>query len=71
MTLLSVVRYVYDLAVWDNSGWAVPLGASGHPASPHYADQSEVWGRVDLVPMLYSWDRIQAEAETHQVLSPQ
>ncbi len=71
VTLLSVARYVYDTADWDNSGWAVPLGVSGHPASPHYADQAAVWGRVDLVPMRYTWDRIRAEAETHQVLKPE
>jgi penicillin amidase len=71
VTLLSVLRYVYDTADWDNSGWAVPLGVSGHPASPHYADQSDAWGSTTLVPMLYSWGRIIEEAETHQVLSPQ
>jgi len=68
VTLLSVLRYVYDTADWDNSGWAVPLGVSGHPASAHYADQSDAWSRTDLVPMLYTWDRIKGEAASHQVL---
>ncbi|CAI8018506.1 Penicillin acylase 2 proenzyme [Geodia barretti] len=40
---LSVARYAYDLADWDNSLWAIPLGASGNPGSPHYHDQSETW----------------------------
>jgi penicillin amidase len=71
VTLLSVLRYVYDTADWDNSGWAVPLGVSGHPASAHYADQSDAWSRVDLVPMLYTWDRIKEAAATHQVLKPE
>jgi len=66
-----VLRYVYDTADWDNSGWAVPLGVSGHPASAHYADQSDAWSRVDLVPMLYTWDRIKEAAATHQVLKPE
>jgi penicillin amidase len=70
MTLMSVVRYVYDTANWENSRWAVPLGVSGHPASPHYADQAPVWADVDLVPMHYNWDRIKADAQSHQIISP-
>ena len=63
---LSVARYVFDLGDWSNSAWAVPLGASGHPGSPHYADQAPVWGEVKLLPMLYDWERIAAEAESRQ-----
>ena len=70
VTGLSVARYVFDLADWDGSRWAIPLGASGHPGSPHYADQSPVWGEVQLIPMLYTWERIEAEAEAQQVLEP-
>ena len=70
VTGLSVARYVFDLADWDGSRWAIPLGASGHPGSPHYADQSPVWGEVQLIPMLYTWERIEAEAEAQQALQP-
>lgn len=70
VTLTSVARYVFDLADWDRSGWVVPLGASGLPGSPHYADQLERWAEHRLVPMLYSWDRIEAEAEGRQALRP-
>ena len=42
-TGLSVVRYAFDTSDWDKSLWAVPLGSSGHPGSPHYHDQSETW----------------------------
>ena len=58
MTGMSVARYVFDPGDWSRSAWITPLGASGHPGSPHYADQAEVWGRVDLIPMLYDWDII-------------
>jgi penicillin amidase len=68
LTSTSVARYVFDLADWDRSGWVVPLGASGHPGSPHYADQVGPWSEYRLLPMLFSWDRIRAEAESHQVL---
>ena len=65
---LSVFRYAYDPADWNRSLWAVPLGASGHPASPHYSDQSEMWSKVRMAPMLYDWERIKAAAETEQTL---
>lgn len=67
---LSVARYSYDLSDWNNCLWAIPLGCSGHPGSSHYADQSEPWRKVEMVPMLYDWDAIAAQAETTQRLQP-
>lgn len=67
---LSVARYSFDLGDWKNCLWAVPLGASGHPGSPHYADQSEPWQQVRMVPMQYDWDYITAHRETAQRLEP-
>jgi penicillin amidase len=52
-TDVSVARYVFDLSDWNNSRWVTPLGASGHPGSPHYADQVPTWGAVEMLPMLY------------------
>lgn len=70
VTGTSVARYVFDAADWDNSRWIIPLGASGHPGSPHYADQRPVWAVDDVFPMLYTWPAIEAEAGTKQVLKP-
>ena len=70
VTSLSVARYSYDTANWDNSLWVVPLGSSGHPGSPHYYDQSEAWRRVEMHPMRWDWDAIIASSETHQTLEP-
>ena len=70
VTGTSVARYVFDLADWDNSQWIVPLGASGHPGSPHYADQAPIWAEVKLVPMKYEWSQIASAAESHQKLVP-
>ena len=70
LTSLSVARYAYDLAAWDKSLWVVPLGSSGHPGSQHYHDQSETWRRVEMVPMLYDWDRIRDSCESQQRLEP-
>ena len=70
MTSTSVARYCFDLADWERSGWVVPLGASGHPGSPHYADQAGAWAEVRLLPMRYEWERITRDAESHQELRP-
>jgi penicillin amidase len=70
LTSTSVARYMFDLGDWERSAWIVPLGSSGHPGSPHYADQARTWGEVRLLPMRYDWQRIQREAESHQVLDP-
>ncbi len=70
VTLLSVVRYVFDTSDWDNSLWAVPLGVSGQPGSPHYADQAAIWGSLRMIPMRYRWERVKAEAASHQTLEP-
>ena len=67
---MSVFRYAYDPADWERSLWAVPLGSSGHPGSPHYADQAETWANVRMAPMMYGWERIAAHAETEQTLRP-
>jgi penicillin amidase len=70
VTSLSVARYVYDPSDWSNSMWVVPQGSSGHPGSHHYHDQSEIWGRIEMVPMEYDWDHIIANSETQQRLDP-
>lgn len=56
----AIARYVFDVGNWDNSRWIVVAGASGDPASPHYADQHEAWSRCELIPMRYDWDTITA-----------
>jgi penicillin amidase len=56
----AVARYVFDVGDWDNCTWIVVGGASGDPASPHYADQHEAWSRCALIPMRYDWDVIAA-----------
>ncbi|MBS10644.1 MAG: hypothetical protein CME19_03450 [Gemmatimonadetes bacterium] len=65
---LSVNRYIHDPSDWSNSKWIVPLGASGHPGSPHYADQAEMYADVEFIPQLWDWGEIEDGAETHQVL---
>ncbi|BBK36912.1 peptidase S45 [Allostella sp. ATCC 35155] len=66
----AVARYVFDVGNWDGCRWAVFHGASGHPGSPHYADQNPDWTAGRMVPMLYDWSRIAAEASARTVLAP-
>ncbi len=70
ITGTSVARYVWDTSDWDNSRWIVPLGASGHAGSLHYADQGPIWADVDLIPATYSWERIREDAESVQTIRP-
>lgn len=70
VTVSSVTRYAFDLADWDRSGWTSPIGGSGHPGSPHYSDQVDAWSTQRLNPMLYSWSRVEADAESSQRLEP-
>ncbi len=70
VTATSVARYVFDLGDWDRSGWVIPLGVSGHPGSPHYADQVAPWSEGRLCPMRYGWAGIRRDAESHQRLDP-
>ncbi len=66
----SVARYLFDPSDWDRSRWVVPLGASGHPGSPHYADQLPAWRDLEMVPMTYSPGAVRAAARTVQTLRP-
>ena len=63
-------RYIHDTADWNRSLWVVPLGASGHPGSPHYADQAPLWATVRYVPQLWDWDDIEENSESRQQLVP-
>lgn len=47
----ALARYAFDVGAWENSRWVVFLGASGHPASPHYADQHADWAACRMRPM--------------------
>ena len=36
-------RQLFDVGQWDDSRVVLPTGQSGHPLSPHYFDQNEMW----------------------------
>ena len=67
---MSVNRYIHDPSDWKKSQWIVPLGVSGHPGSPHYADQSKLWADVKTTNQLWDWKDIETGAVTRQILNP-
>ena len=42
-TVGASLRIIVDLGNWQNSGFIIPAGQSGHPLSAHYADQLDLW----------------------------
>lgn len=50
-TVGASLRFIADLASPHGSEVILPSGQSGHPLSPHYADQTELWlngGRISM-----------------------
>jgi penicillin amidase len=41
--VIQSIRVIYDLGDLERSVSVVPAGASGNPASPHWADQHALW----------------------------
>lgn len=66
----ALARYAFDVGAWENSRWSVFLGASGHPGSPHYANQHAAWAEARMVPMRYGWEGLAATATARQALLP-
>ncbi|MCO6416842.1 penicillin acylase family protein [Siccirubricoccus sp. KC 17139] len=64
----ALARYVFDVGAFQNSRWCVFLGASGHPGSPHYADQNPIWSRCEMVPMQAEWPALEALARRQTLL---
>ncbi|HEY2575578.1 MAG TPA: penicillin acylase family protein [Streptosporangiaceae bacterium] len=67
---LSVYRQVVDLAEPAAASFVIPGGASGDPASPHFADQLAQWAQHRRVPMLFGWPAVEAAAKATTVLRP-
>jgi penicillin amidase len=66
----ALARYAFDVGAPENSRWVVFHGASGHPGSPHYADQHAAWAATAMVPMLHDWADLARDAPVRQSLVP-
>lgn len=63
-------RVVLDLADWDRSVATSVPGQSGQPESPHYGDLLPLWAEGRYFPLLFSRERVEAEARERLVLEP-
>ncbi|MFF8987577.1 GNAT family N-acetyltransferase [Streptomyces globisporus] len=64
-------RYVWDLARREDSRWAVPFGASGVPASAHHRDQTPLWARGALAPVVTDWNLLHRTTPHRTSLRPE
>jgi penicillin amidase len=63
-------REIVDMGDLSRSLFMVPPGQSGHLASPHYDDLVEPWVRGEYVPMLWTREQVEREAEGRLELTP-
>ena len=63
-------RMIVDLADLSRSVSVCPVGQSGHPASPHYADQLQEWQAGRYHVMLWEHGAIASAAEGTLRLQP-
>jgi penicillin G amidase len=64
-------RFIADLSDWNRSLSILAPGQSGHPRSPHYADQIQAWFKGDYHPMLFDREAVLKEARSSLVLAPE
>ena len=70
VTAAPSMRMVVSLGDLDQSRWVNLTGVSGHPASPHYDDQTELWVDGRYLPWPSSRDAVLDAAEDTLVLEP-
>jgi penicillin amidase len=63
-------RQIVDMGDLSRSLFMVPPGQSGHLASLHYDDLAEPWARGEYVPMLWTREQVEGEAEGRLELVP-
>jgi penicillin amidase len=70
VTTAPSMRMVVDLAHLDRSRWISLTGASGHPASSHYTDQTDLWVQGKTLPWLFSPTQVRRAADHILTLKP-
>ena len=70
VTAAPSMRMVVDLGDLDASTWVTLTGASGHPASVHYADQFGPWSRGETFPWPFTQAATEADARDRLTLTP-
>jgi penicillin amidase len=70
VTAAPSMRMVVSLADFDDSRWINLTGVSGHPASSHYSDQTELWVEGRTLPWAWSREAVEAAADDTLTLRP-
>jgi penicillin amidase len=63
-------RQVLDVGNWDDSKVVLPTGQSGHPTSPHYFDQNDMWRQGQYRTQAFSRAAVDATRVHRLVLLP-
>jgi penicillin amidase len=70
VTTAPSMRMVVDLGNPDRSRWISLTGVSGHVASSHYTDQTDLWVQGRTLPWLFSESPIRRAADHVLTLKP-
>ena len=70
VTAAPSMRMVVSLADWDDSRWVNLTGVSGHPASSHYSDQTELYVAGETLPWAFGREAVEAGTDDTLVLTP-
>ncbi|HUE85018.1 MAG TPA: penicillin acylase family protein [Vicinamibacterales bacterium] len=63
-------RQLFDVGQWDDARVVLPAGQSGHPLSPYYFDQNELWRRGEYRQQPFSRGAVEAARAHRLVLTP-
>jgi penicillin G amidase len=67
---VSSYRLITSPGAWDETLASNTTGQSGHPRSPHYFDQAELWARVGHRPFPFSRAAVEQAATSRLLLVP-
>ncbi|WP_372728091.1 penicillin acylase family protein [Nocardioides sp.] len=70
VTSAPSMRMVVSLADLDQSRWINLTGVSGHPRSPHYTDQTELWAEGETLPWVFTRAAVEAQGRDSLTLVP-
>jgi len=63
-------RQLFHVGEWDDARVSLPAGQSGHPMSPFYFDQNEIWRTGQYRAQPFSRGAVQAAARHRLLLLP-
>ena len=70
VTAAPSMRMVVSMDDLDASRWISLTGVSGHPASEHYTDQTDLWARGETIPWPFTRDAVDDAADHRLTLEP-